>query len=64
MAQQRVMAHGAERGHIEHGADVGAAAPDHAPALELAALMGMRRHSHQRRDLAAAEPSQFGQFGN
>jgi hypothetical protein len=61
---RRVGPHRRQHGHVEGRADPGPAAPDCAPAAQLAAVAAERRHPDQRRDLAAGEMPQLRQLGD
>jgi hypothetical protein len=61
--QHRVAARRYQGTHVEHRADLGAAAPNRAPAAQLAAVMIERCDAYQRCDLAAAESPEFRQMG-
>lgn len=59
VAQVRVETAGAERGHIESGAEAGAAAGDMALALEGAAVVGKRSDPEEGRSLIAREGAEL-----
>src|SRR6195256_6719256 len=55
---------GAHRRHVEHLADVSTTTPDAPPALERAALEGVRRDADQRGDLLSVHAAKLGQQRN
>lgn len=57
-----VTAFGGKSGHIEHGSNGGAAAPDGAFSLKSSAVAIERSQAGQGADLLAVEGSQFGKF--
>ena len=61
--QHRITARSNQGGHIKHRANLGAAAPNRAPAAQLAAIVIERCDADQRGDFAAAEGAQFRQVG-
>ena len=59
--KHRIVLAADEGGHVEDGADLGAAAPDHAFASERAAVAIERRHADEGCDLVAREAAEFGE---
>ena len=63
VADDRVVAAGHQRSHIEDGPHPGASAPDGAFATQGATVPVEGSHAHQGGDLLAVEGAQFGQVG-
>ena len=63
LSNHRIASAGHQGSHVQSGAHRGSTTPDPTLAFERAAVTVKRRHTRQRSDLFAIEPSKFRQFG-